>query len=49
MRQPIRDMGRLAAEKLIAKIGAAGGPTIAATTVFPHLVVRESSGRPVYK
>jgi LacI family transcriptional regulator len=47
MRQPIRDMGRLAAEKLIAKIGGAdSGPTISATTVFPHLVVRESSGRP---
>ena len=47
MRQPIRDMGRLAAEKLIAKIAGSGeGPPIAATTVFPHLVVRESSGRP---
>jgi LacI family transcriptional regulator len=47
MRQPIRDMGRLAAEKLIAKIGDGDrGPPIAATTVFPHLVVRESSGRP---
>lgn len=46
MRQPIRDMGRLAAEKLIAKISKSEGPSIAATTVFPHLVVRESSGRP---
>ena len=47
MRQPIRDMGRLAAEKLIAKIAGSGeGPPVAATTVFPHLVVRESSGRP---
>lgn len=47
MRQPIRDMGRLAAEKLTAKIaGLAEGPVIAATTFFPHLVVRESSGRP---
>jgi LacI family transcriptional regulator len=46
MRQPIRDMGRLAAEKLVAKIARIEGPTIAATTVFPHLVVRESSGRP---
>jgi LacI family transcriptional regulator len=46
MRQPIRDMGRLAAEKLIAKIAKTAGPSIAATTVFPHLVVRESSARP---
>ena len=46
MRQPIRDMGRLAAEKLIAKIANLPGPSAAATTVFPHLVVRESSGRP---
>jgi len=46
MRQPIRDMGRLAAEKLIAKISRTEGPSAAATTVFPHLVVRESSGRP---
>jgi LacI family transcriptional regulator len=47
MRQPIRDMGRMAAEKLIAKIaGVMHGPSIAATTVLPHLVVRESSGRP---
>jgi LacI family transcriptional regulator len=47
MRQPIRDMGRLAAEKLIAKISRTEGPSNAATTVFPHLVVRESSGRPI--
>jgi LacI family transcriptional regulator len=46
MRQPIRDMGRLAAEKVVAKIANQAGPPIAATTVFPHLVVRESSGRP---
>lgn len=46
MRQPIRDMGRIAAEKLIAKIANVPGPTAAASTVFPHLVVRESSGRP---
>jgi LacI family transcriptional regulator len=46
MRQPIRDMGRLAAERLIAKIADAPGPPITATTIFPHLVVRESSGRP---
>ena len=46
MRQPIRDMGRVAAEKVIAKIAKTDGPSIAASTVFPHLVVRESSGRP---
>ena len=47
MRQPIRDMGRLAAERLIAKISRSEGPSLSATTVFSHLVVRESSGRPV--
>lgn len=47
MRQPIRDMGRMAAEKLIAKIaGLDDAPAVAATTVVPHLVVRESSGPP---
>jgi LacI family transcriptional regulator len=46
MRQPIRDMGRVAAEKLIAKIASVQGPAPASSTVFPHLVVRESSGRP---
>jgi LacI family transcriptional regulator len=45
MHQPIRDMGRMAAEKLIAKISRTS-PASVATTVFPHLVVRESSGRP---
>lgn len=46
MRQPIRDMGRLAAEKLMAKVARVPGPPATASTVFPHLVVRESSGRP---
>jgi LacI family transcriptional regulator len=46
MHQPIRDMGRMAAEKLIAKISRTALTASAATTVFPHLVVRESSGRP---
>lgn len=46
MRQPIRDMGRLAAERVMAKIANQAGPPAAATTVFPHLVVRESSGKP---
>lgn len=45
MRQPIRDMGRLAAEKVMAQVGHSEGPSEAASTVFPHLVVRESSGR----
>jgi hypothetical protein len=37
----------MAAEKLVAKIsGLAEAPAIAATTVLPHLVVRESSGPP---
>lgn len=46
VRLPIRDMGRMAAEKLIAKVEkseAAAGPT---ATVVPHLVVRQSSARP---
>ncbi|MBB6092520.1 LacI family transcriptional regulator [Povalibacter uvarum] len=46
MRQPIRDMGRLAAERVMAKIAGLEGPPLTATTFFPHLVVRESSGRP---
>ena len=46
VRLPIRDMVRMAAEKLIAKVEkseAAAGPT---ATVVPHLVVRQSSARP---
>ena len=46
MHQPIRDMGRMAAEKLITKISRTESRNLSATTVFPHLVVRESSGRP---
>ena len=46
MRQPIRDMGKLAAEKLIAKVARVDGPPPIASMMFPHLVVRESSGRP---
>jgi len=46
MRQPIRDMGRLAAEKLMGKIANLAVLPPDASTVFPHLVVRESSGRP---
>ena len=46
MRQPIRDMGRVAAEKVIAMVGHTPGPPAAESTFHPHLVVRESSGRP---
>ncbi|HKE95285.1 MAG TPA: LacI family DNA-binding transcriptional regulator [Povalibacter sp.] len=46
MRQPIRDMGRIAAERVMAKIAGMDGPPATASTFFPHLVVRESSGRP---
>lgn len=46
MRQPIRDMGRVAAERVMAKIAGLNGPPPTASTFFPHLVVRESSGRP---
>jgi LacI family transcriptional regulator len=46
MRQPIREMGRIAAEKVIAKIAGDEGPSSEASTVYPHLVVRESSGPP---
>jgi LacI family transcriptional regulator, galactose operon repressor len=46
MRQPIRDMGRVAGEKLVAKITKSALPAAESTTFFPHLIVRESSGRP---
>src|SRR6478735_8118522 len=46
MRQPIREMGRVAAEKVIAMVGHTPGPPAAESTFHPHLVVRESSGRP---
>lgn len=46
MHQPIRDMGRVAAESLIAKITRADPLPASATTFTPHLVVRESSGPP---
>ena len=46
MRQPIREMGRIAAERVMAKIAGVDGPPALASTFFPHLVVRESSGRP---
>jgi LacI family transcriptional regulator len=46
MRQPIREMGRSAAERVMAKIAGVEGPPPLSSTFFPHLVVRESSGRP---
>jgi LacI family transcriptional regulator len=46
MRQPIRDMGRAAAERVMAKIAGLDALPETASTFFPHLVVRESSGRP---
>jgi LacI family transcriptional regulator len=46
VRLPIRDMGRTAAERLIAKIQNPEGLVAPASTVYPHLVVRDSSTRP---
>jgi DNA-binding LacI/PurR family transcriptional regulator len=39
-------MGKIAAERLIAKIQHPDGPAAPASTVHPHLVVRDSSSRP---
>lgn len=46
VRSPIRDMGRMAAEKLIARIAAGDAAPIGASEVVPHLLVRESSAAP---
>jgi LacI family transcriptional regulator len=47
VRLPIRDMGRLAASKLLPKGGGAGVIDSAATSiVVPHLIVRDSSRPP---
>ena len=46
VRLPIRDMGKIAAERLIAKIQNHDAPATPASTVYPHLVVRDSSSRP---
>lgn len=46
MHQPIRDMGRLAAEKLMARVARVPGPPPTASTFLPQLVVRESSAPP---
>jgi LacI family transcriptional regulator len=46
VRLPIRDMGKIAAERLIAKIQQPEGPATPASTVHPHLVVRDSSSNP---
>ena len=46
VRQPIRDLGRLAAERLQARIG--GGDLVGQARVLPSLVVvRSSCGCPV--
>ena len=46
MRQPIREMGRMAAENLIAKASGTEHQPLAAHTFTPNLVVRESSSPP---
>lgn len=46
IRLPIRDMGRIAAEKLIAKVHEHDKPANIESTVFPHLVLRGSSAKP---
>ena len=46
IRLPIRDMGRLAAAKLIPPLSSSEADTAAATVVVPHLVVRGSSQPP---
>jgi LacI family transcriptional regulator len=46
IRLPIRDMGRLAAEKLTAKVQKHDASLSQSATVFPHLVVRNSSAAP---
>ena len=46
IRLPIRDMGRIAADKLIAKVHRHDSPAGAESTVFPHLVLRGSSAKP---
>ncbi len=44
IRQPLRRMGELAAEKLIELIGAENGNLPASVQVAPDLIVRESTG-----
>lgn len=44
MRQPIREMGRMAAERLIAKIARSETAQLDPTIVTPNLIIRESSG-----
>jgi LacI family transcriptional regulator len=46
MHQPVREMGRMAAENLIAKISHTEPSVVTSTKVLPNLVVRESSGSP---
>lgn len=46
IRLPIRDMGRTAAEKLIAKIQRRDSTVAEESTVFPNLVLRNSTAKP---
>ena len=43
VRQPAREMGRTAAEMLLARIGGTAGPELANVVYRPELVVREST------
>ena len=43
VRQPAREMGRTAAEMLLARIGGAAGPELANVVYRPELIVREST------
>jgi LacI family transcriptional regulator len=46
VRQPLEEMGRMAAESVLSRIGAAGDwPNVAARTVVkPELIIRETTG-----
>ncbi|MDQ8029459.1 MAG: substrate-binding domain-containing protein, partial [Brevundimonas sp.] len=46
VRLPIRDMGRMAAEKLTAGIRGLDPATLAQPVVDPSLIVRESTSGP---
>ena len=46
VRLPIRDMGRLAASKLLPTAPRGEAETAATSLVIPHLIVRDSSRPP---
>ena len=46
VRLPIRAMGRMAAEKLLARATPAGAQSVPGDEVIPSLVIRQSSGPP---